>query len=282
MMISMDAILEKIDYLPVFNKTAQKAMTMLLDNQTTNKEIADVIKYDTGLTANILRLANSAYFAHSIEIKDLAGAINYLGHGKMFQMISLSTASKYFKNHAKGYELLQGELWRHSISTGIICEQLSYLEPSVNKATAFTAGILHDVGKIILSTWVSDLWNDILYLIDKQKYDFVAAEKKVLGFTHSVVGGAILQRWLFSDDIIQASRYHHEQKIHNNPVVRLARIADYLSITMGYMTNEDNMLYQGYEDLLNYYQIQSKDLEEMISKCFEIIQSVIDEFSNIG
>ena len=281
MMISMDAILERIDFLPVFNKTAQKAMQLLLDNETTNKDIAEVIKYDSGLTANILRLANSAYFAHAIEIKDLTGAINYLGRDKMFQMLSLSTASKYFKNHSKGYEMLQGELWRHSVSTGVICEHLSFLEPTINKATLFTAGILHDVGKIILSTWVSDLWNDILYLIEKQRYDFISAEKKILGFTHSVVGGAILQRWLFSDDIIQAARYHHEGKIHNNPVVRITRIADYLSITMGYMTNEDNMLYQGYEDILNYYQIQSKDLEKILSNCFEIIQTVLEDFNNI-
>jgi len=277
-MISMDAILEKIDYLPVFNKTAHRAMQLLLDNESENRDIADVIKYDSSLTANILRLSNSAYFAHTIEIKDLTAAINYLGRDKMFQMLALSTASKYFKNHAKGYELVQGELWRHSISTALIAEHLYFLEPSVNKATLFTAGILHDVGKTVLSTWVNDLWNDIIYLISTQRYDFIEAEKKILGFTHAVVGGSILQRWLFSDEIIQASRYHHENKIHNSPFVRIIRLADYFSMVMGYMTNEDNLLYKGYDNLLDYYQIQSKDLEKILNNCFDLIQSVIDDF----
>ena len=280
-MISMDAILEKIDYLPVFNKTAQRAMQLLIDDTTENKDIADVIKFDSGLTTNILRIANSAYFAHSMEIKDLTAAINYLGRDKMFQMISLSTSSKYFKVHSMGYELIQGELWRHSVSTGLIAEHLSFLEPKINKAYLFTAGILHDIGKTVLSTWVNDLWNDIIYLITHQKMDFVNAEKKVLGFNHSVVGGSILQRWLFADEIIQAARYHHENKIHSCPIVRIIRLADYLSMIMGYMTNEDNLLYKGYDNLLDYYQIQSKDLEKILNNCFDVIQSVIDDFSNI-
>ena len=280
-MIAMNDILQQIEYLPVFNKAAQKAMQLLLESTTVTKDIADVIKYDSGLTANVLKLANSAYFAHSVEIKDLSAAINYLGRDKMFQILSLSSASKYFKGHSKGYELTQGELWKHSISTGIIAEHLGFLEPNVNSGTLFTAGILHDVGKTILSTWVSDLWNDILYLIDKQHLDFIEAEKRILGYTHALVGGAILQRWLFPEEIISASRYHHENKIHENTVVRIIRLADYLSISMGYMTSEDSLLYLGYEDLMNYYKIKSKDLEKILNTSFEIIQSVLDDFNKI-
>ena len=85
-MISMNDILQQIEYLPVFNKTAQRALQLLLDKANHNKEIAEVIKYDSGLTANVLKIANSAYFAHSVEIKDLLGGINYLGREKMFQI----------------------------------------------------------------------------------------------------------------------------------------------------------------------------------------------------
>jgi HD-like signal output (HDOD) protein len=72
-MISMNDILQQIEYLPVFNKTAQRAMQLLLDKANHSKDIADVIKYDSGLTANVLKIANSAYFAHAVEIKDLTG-----------------------------------------------------------------------------------------------------------------------------------------------------------------------------------------------------------------
>ena len=132
-MISMKDILKQIEFLPVFNQTAQKALQLLLQYDTNNKDIAEVIKYDPGLTANVLKLANSAYFAHTKEINDLTGAINYLGRDKMFQILTLSTASKYFQKPAKGYEQIQGELWKHSISTGVIAEHLSFLEPTINK-----------------------------------------------------------------------------------------------------------------------------------------------------
>jgi len=280
-MISMDDIFKQIEYLPVFNKTAQKALQLILQPDSHNKEIADVIKYDPGLMTNVLKLANTAYFAHAKEIRDLTGAINYLGRDKMFQILTVTTASKYFQGHSKGYELIQGELWKHSITTGIIAEQLATFEPTIHSSILFTAGLLHDIGKTVLSIWVSDLWNDICYLVDKQGVDFLEAEKRVLGFTHSLVGGAILQKWLFEDDIIQATRHHHDNKIHKNPVVRITKLADYLSITMGYMTSEDSLAYKGYEDLMNYYKIQSKNMQIILNNCFNLIQTVLDDFMKL-
>ena len=281
-MISMNDILKQIEYLPVFNRTTQKALQLLLDDVDHNKEIAEVIKFDPGLTANVLKLANSAYFAHTVEIKDLTGAINYLGRDKMYQILTLSTASQYFKKQSAGYELMQGELWKHSISVGIVAEYLSYFEPKENKSALFTAGILHDIGKTILSIWVDDLWTDILYLIENQGIDFIEAEKRVLGYTHALVGGAILQRWFFPDNVVLAARNHHDAKIHPNPIVRIIRLADYVSIAMGYMSQQDNMLYQGYKDLMEYYKIQTKDLELIFSDCHNIIQSVLDDFTKIN
>ena len=281
-MISMNDILKHIEYLPVFNRTAQKALQLLAEDVDHNKEIAEVIKYDPGLTANVLKLANSSYFAHAKEIKDLKGAINYLGRDKMTQILTLSTASQYFNAQTKGYEVSQGELWKHSISAGIIAEHLSYLEPNINKATIFTAGILHDIGKTILSIWVKDLWADILTLTEYQGLDFIEAEKRVLGYTHALVGGAILQRWLFPEEVILAARNHHEQKVHPNPIVRIIRLADYFSMTLGFMSQKDNLLYKGYDDLMVYYKISTSDLESIFSNCFNIIQSVLDDFTKLN
>ncbi|MDD4156448.1 MAG: HDOD domain-containing protein [Candidatus Cloacimonetes bacterium] len=277
----MQAILKQIEFLPVFNQTAQKALKLLLQYDTNNKDIAEVIKYDPGLTANVLKLANSAYFAHSKEINDLLGAVNYLGRDKMFTILTVSTAAKYFSKKLPGYEMFQGELWQHSISTGVIAEHLSYLEPEINKSSLFTAGILHDIGKIVLSTWVSDLWNDIVYMVKNNKTDFVEAENKILGYSHALVGGAILQRWGFPDVIVQAAKKHHEIKININPVVRIVRLADYMSILIGFTTSEDNLAYKGYDDLLGYYQVKTKDLEKILNDCFEIIKSVMDDFKKI-
>jgi len=281
-MISMNDILKHIEYLPVFNKTAQRALQLLAEDVDHNKEIAEVIKYDPGLTANVLKLANSSYFAHSKEIKDLTGAINFLGRDKMQQILTVSTASQYFKNETKGYEVSAGELWKHCISCGIIAEHLTYLEPGVNKSMLFTAGILHDIGKTILSIWVKDLWSDILLLTEYQGLDFIEAEKRILGYTHALVGGAILQRWSFPEEVISAARNHHEAKIHPSPFVRIIRLADYFSMILGYMSQKDNLLYKGYEDLMEFYKISTKDLESIFSNCFNIIQSVLDDFTKLN
>ena len=280
-MISMNEILKQIDYLPVFNKTAQKALGLLRDEFSSNKEIADVIKYDTGLTANILKLANSAYFAHTVEVKELSNAISFLGRDKIYQIVTLQSSSKYFKNLSEGYESDAGELWKHSISSGIIAEHLSYLEPNVNKGQLFSAAILHDIGKTILCLWVKDEWKVIQDLINNKKIGFAEAEKSVLGYTHCQVGGAILQRWMFPDDIVLSARNHHDEKIHSNPVVRITKLSDYMSIMMGYTTDGDNLQYGGYDELISYYKIKTSELEVILNNCFMIIQSVIDDFYKI-
>ena len=281
-MISIDSIFKQIDYLPSFNQVSFKALNLLKDKESHTKDIADVIRFDPGLMANILKLANSAYYARANEIIDLVGAINLLGRAKMVQILIISSTSRYFKNIAKGYEQIQGELWNHSISTGLIAEHLAYLEPETDKDFLFTAGILHDIGKTVLSIWLSDLWNDIVYLVKSQSMEFLDAEKKVLGFSHSQVSAAILQRWAFPNNVVLAAKFHHDRKVHKNPYVRIIKLADYLSILMGYMTSEDNLMYGGYDQLMSYYKIQSKDMQVIMNDCFNIIQKVIDDLGKIN
>jgi putative nucleotidyltransferase with HDIG domain len=281
-MISIDAIFKQIDFLPSFNQVSHKALELLTDRDSLIKDIADTIRFDPGLMANVLKLANTVSYARNKEIIDLSSAINTLGRNKMVQILLISSTSKYFKNITKGYEQIQGELWKHSISTAIIAEHLLYLEPGVDRAVVFTAGILHDIGKIILSIWLADLWNDISYLVKTQNMGFLEAEKKVLGFTHSQVSAAILQRWNFSNDVILAAKYHHDKKVHTNPVVRIVKLADYMSILMGYMTSEDNLLYGGYDKLMDHYKIQTKDMQLILNQCFEEIHKVIFDLAKLN
>jgi HD-like signal output (HDOD) protein len=280
-MISIDAIIKQIDYLPSFNQVAHKALGLLTQPNTNIKDIADVIRFDSGLTANIIKISNTAHYSPSREIAEIGMAIKYLGRDKMIQILTISSTSKYFRNISKGYEQIRGELWKHSISTGLIAEYLSYYEPQANKGTLFISGVMHDIGKTILSIWLADLWTDITHLVKNNNVEYLEAEKSVLGFTHSLVSSYILQKWEFPNDVIVAAKHHHERKNHNNPVARITKLADYISILMGYMTSEDNMLYGGYEDLMEFYKIQSNDLQVIMNECFEIIQKVIIAISNV-
>jgi putative nucleotidyltransferase with HDIG domain len=277
-MITVQEILKEIEFLPAFNQTAQKALLLIKQDNYSVKELTDIIKFDAALTANILKVSNSAYYAKSKEIHDIGMALSFLGKDQLSSLLTLITSKEYFKNMMDGYEINQGELWEHNLSVAILAESLAHYEKAIDKSVLFTAGLLHDIGKIILNVWIKKEWEKINHLVEHEGLDFLSAEKKVLGFTHAQVGGAVLKQWNFPNEIINAAKHHHDELLYDDPVVRIICLADYLSFTMGIMTQMDNMKMKGYTNILNYYNIKTREVEALISDNLEKVQHIISEF----
>jgi len=277
-MITVQEILKEIEFLPAFNQTAQKALLLIKQDNYSVKELTDIIKFDAALTANILKVSNSAYYAKSKEIHDIGMALSFLGKDQLYSLLTLITSKEYFKNMMDGYEINQGELWEHNLSVAILAESLAHYEKSIDKSVLFTAGLLHDIGKIILNVWIKKEWEKINHLVEHEGLDFLSGEKKVLGFTHAQVGGAVLKHWNFPNEIINAAKHHHDEVLYDDPVVRIICLADYLSFTMGIMTQMDNMKMKGYTNILNYYNIKTREVEALISDNLEKVQHIISEF----
>ncbi len=278
-MISVSDILKSIDYLPAFNQTVHKALQLIQKDTYSNKELADIIKFDASLTANILKISNSALYAKSNKIHDIGTALSFLGKQQLFSLLSIVATKQYFSNTISGYEINAGELWNHNLSVAVLTESLAYYEKDVDKSILFTAGLLHDIGKIILNTWVQSEWQRIMDLVEKESYDFISAEKKILGYTHAHIGGAILKQWNLPLPIINAAKHHHDESLFDDPVVRLVCLADFLTFAMGYMTQMDNMYMSGYAKVLEYYHIKTKEIEVLISNNFEKVTKTIQEFN---
>ncbi len=277
-MIPMKEIVEAIEFLPAFNQTAQKALSLIRSDEYNSKMISEVIKLDAGLSANILKSVNSAYYAKNKEIHDIQTAVSYLGKDYLFSLLNLISTRDYYSSKLLGYELKTGELWEHNLSVAIFAEALSYLEPTVDKNLLFSSGLLHDIGKIVLNIWVEREWSKIIELVENEELDFISAEKRVLGYNHCMIGSAILKKWGFPEAIILGAKHHHDAHLFDNPVVRLICLADYLTYVVGYMSQRDNMRIKGYDQVLEYYKIKTKDIDVMISNSFDMISNMINEF----
>lgn len=277
-MITINDIIKEIEFLPAFNQTAQKALELIKHEDYSVKDLSDIIKLDATLTANILKISNSAYYAKNKEIHDVNMAINYLGKEQLYSLLTLITSKGYFVELMEGYEVNQGELWEHNLSVAVLAESLSDYEKNVDKSILFTAGLLHDIGKIILNIWIKKDWDKINKLVEDKGMDFISAEKKVLGFTHAQVGGAILKHWHFPKEIINAAKHHHDDTLYDDPIVRIICLADYLTFTMGIMTQMDNMKMKGYTAVLEHYSIKTREIEMLIGENFEKVQKAIQEF----
>ncbi|MDZ7642508.1 MAG: HDOD domain-containing protein [Desulfurivibrio sp.] len=226
-----------------FPKVARRVMEMLSDLEVEVKDLAEVIQYDQVITANVLKICNSPYFGLPRKVSSLQEALVLLGHDTLRDIIITSSSARFYQGAVgDGYELAQGELWRHSVAVGILAKQLVAKIEEVDSSTAFTAGLLHDIGKCFLSTFVADDFARIMEKVARERCPFIEAEKELLGINHAELGGVILKRWDFPEDVQQAVRDHHDSEaLTKEPLTALVALANALVISMGIGVGADGL-----------------------------------------
>lgn len=202
-------VLSTITSIPPFPNVALKAIQALQEPNAGAGDVVEIIQYDPGITANILRTVNSAYYGVPRKISSLKQAVAFLGADKIVNLLMLSGALSYLRGKDAQYPLESEDLLTHSITTALLAEALARRIDAKDPALVYTAGLLHDVGKIVLSTYVRDRYHDIDRLITEEHYSFLQAEETILGINHAEVGEAMARHWHFPETITQPIAHHH-------------------------------------------------------------------------
>jgi putative nucleotidyltransferase with HDIG domain len=205
----LNQILSKVKAFPTMPEAGAKMLTLLEEPDTEISEIEEILRYDPGLTANILKLANSAYFGIPSKIGSLKQAVIVLGFKRLVQLVVASCVSAVMDESVPGYDLPPGNLWRHSIAVSIAAEALVKDKQKKVSQDVFTPALLHDVGKLVLGTFVKEELEAIESIAAKG-VPFVVAENMILGTDHAEIGAQILSHWNFPKDVIHAVRWHHD------------------------------------------------------------------------
>jgi len=239
-------ILAKVRTVPSMPSVVVKLKQYLSDPDVSFDELAKVIEFDPGLTANLLQLANSAYFGWSGRIKTVKEAISRLGTNRIFQMVLCMSVAPLVRKPVKGYDMESDGLWKHSIATAICADQLAQSLDNPNSEEAFTAGLLHDMGKILLGTFVEIDDEPIKNLVETEGLSFNEAERQVLGIDHAEAAAELLQHWKLPENVVAAARWHHNPEgadEKHRDIVDLVHVADILCIRMGWGVGTDGPLY---------------------------------------
>ena len=157
----------------------------------------------------MLKLANSAYFGIPARIGSVKQAIVLLGTNRLIQLVTASCVGAIMNKAIPGYNLVPGNLWRHSIAVSIAAEALVKDKKNINSEDFFTPALLHDVGKLVLGNFIKEDLAAIESITGKG-IPFVVAENMILGTDHTEIGAKILSQWSFPDDVVKAVRYHHD------------------------------------------------------------------------
>jgi len=205
-MISAAAISEGIESLPTLPESVARLTILLQDERSTIGDFEHAVHADPAVTANLLRAANSAYY-HSDEPITTAGeAIARIGLNRVCEVAVAASYRRALPVRISGYGINAVQFWMHSAATAVFAEALSREMLLPHPAIAFTAGLLHDVGKLVVGGFLA------LLPPESNWWDFgnAAEERRLLGSNHCDVGQAISYRWNLPQQIGHACRWHHE------------------------------------------------------------------------
>ncbi|MBU0481870.1 MAG: HDOD domain-containing protein [Proteobacteria bacterium] len=238
-----EEILSMVKHIPSFPKVAHKVMGMIDNPEVKAKDLAEVIQFDQAITANVLKMCNAAYFGLSRKVTSLDDALVVIGQSILKDIIIASSSAKYYKGAVgAGYDLEQGDLWKHSVAVAITAKMLAREIPGVDSSAAFTAGLLHDIGKRVVSSFVADEFEKIMAMVRLKNCSFVEAEVKCLGISHPELGARILEKWEFDKEMVEAVRMHHElDSLKGGPLMKVVTLSNSLVISTGIGVGADGL-----------------------------------------
>jgi putative nucleotidyltransferase with HDIG domain len=254
----------KIEAFPGMPTTAAKLLPLLEDSDSTATEIESILKYDPGLTANILKLTNSAYFGIPTRISSVRQAIVLLGWKRLLQVVMTICMSPLMNKTIPGYDLPRGALWQHSVAVSVAAEILVKALRIPDADEVFTAALLHDVGKLILGGFVKEDLQQIEDMVTKG-ITFDVAESMVLGTNHAEIGGQILDKWSFPSELVSAVQWHHDPESCEEScnLSDIVHVANTMGIMTGYGKIDQDLAIEHFGPVADRLGLAPENLEEM-------------------
>jgi putative nucleotidyltransferase with HDIG domain len=202
--------LNDVEALPVLPGIALKLFNILSDPDSMITALAKVIETDPSLTLKLLKIVNSAFYGFARKIGTVREAVVILGTEEIKNLAFGLSAAKTFQNvHFEGMANPHA-LWHHSIGTAIIAEHLGRRVPECKNESVFTAGLIHDTGKIFLMEHFPKLYNDVYNTSLKHKIPIVEVEEEKFELNHAVIGKFVATRWNLPESLSQAIASHHQ------------------------------------------------------------------------
>ena len=212
--------------------TIQRVNTMVNNPNFSAADIGDTLKRNQPLSARLLRITNSALFDFPSHINSVHRAITIIGNQELRDLLLAICAIDLF-NELPNKLISMDTFWRHSLRCGLIARSVaSHLrKPYVERY--FTAGLLHDIGSLLINAQRPETAQEILSKSNKHRQRRFVIEKELLGFSHAEVGAELLKRWNLPRYLIEAVEHHHTPDLATAfPVdAAISHIANYLSTT---------------------------------------------------
>jgi putative nucleotidyltransferase with HDIG domain len=263
----LDNIKKTIENLKPIPQTALKIFRMFQDNRYGINDITQELSRDQVLSGQTLKLCNSALFAGTIRIDTLKDAVLLLGEDMLIKSVITAAVNNYYNQAGtSGYSICRGGLFFHAVGVAAMAEKLAEKTGKVAPKHAYTAGLLHDIGKVILDQYISDSAPLFFRNLNQETESFLSSEKKLLGITHCEAGAFLAKKWQFSNALAQVIRHHHlpENANNNKDLVYIVYLADLLMEKFHAGYDLEKMQLQSLGHVLDHLKLSALDITELI------------------
>lgn len=208
-MPSLDEYISQVKTLPPAPRILPQLLELLREDNLPPSRIVDLITFDPALTARLMKRCNSTTFGWVEPVCDLAQAVQRLGYNEVYRLVATVVSESTLCGSQSGYGIAAGELWQHSVAAAV-AGRLVAQSRGIDENLVFTAALLHDIGKLVLSGYLADSYASIQRETEVSHRSLLEVERMLLGVDHAEVGGRLLASWEFPDKLVQAVWRHHE------------------------------------------------------------------------
>ncbi len=179
-------------------------------------QLSSIIEKDPGLTASVLKMANSSFYGLSKRVGTVRHAVSLLGYRALEKIFTVNLLNKALN---KNKSIFGENLWKHSLATAIASQQIISITQPKYVEQIFTAGLLHDIGKFFMMNFLSEEFSTLLKEFEKNPYQYsLPMDNKYIGLDHQQIGAYFAESWLFPEAVTYAIKYHHT--IDNAPAYK--------------------------------------------------------------
>ncbi|PCJ51830.1 MAG: hypothetical protein COA79_25285 [Planctomycetota bacterium] len=209
MATTLNDITSSISKVPALPQIVVKLMEMLQDPETSASNIENLIQKEPGLAAQVLKLVNSAFYAMASPIGDVKRAVTILGFREINNIVVANSVGKAFKGMKMANNFDMMTFWRHSLVNACVTRFMAEQSKKNVEGDAFTLGLLHDIGKLLMSVYAPEETVKIIALAEEEEISFIEAESKIIDTNHAEVGAWLAEKWKMPTSICDSIRNHH-------------------------------------------------------------------------
>lgn len=283
-----ELIKEHIDSFPVLPTSVTRLLSVTSDPDSSAQDVMEVILPDQSLCLTILKIANSALFGRPRKVDSLTVAISVLGFNEVKRIALAKAFINSFNKLAKQHKTYIDMHWLHSFVCGMTARMIAQ-DLRIKPDIAFLGGLIHDIGKLIMLETFEDDYAVEYWMTNYSNEEVRKNEFQTFSFTHDEIGGQLLRKWSFPENLITAVSYHHgpSDAPEEKGLANIIQLADLLSFYCCHQESlENDAIVTAIHNYLPEFRDQWQDLKlpidnDAITKWFNWLTENYEQGSNL-